>query len=53
MDGNFIDICRFETVFTYALSFAYDGESFFVGTGGMSENYTPGAILKIEKTADK
>ena len=52
-DGNFIDLCRFETVFTYALSFAYDGESFFVGTGGMSENYTPGTILKIEKTADK
>lgn len=52
VDGKFIDLCRFETVFTYALSFAFDGESFFVGTGGIGEGDTPGEILKIENTAN-
>ena len=47
-DGRLVDVFRFETRGSYALSLAYDGESFFVGTGGLSESSTPGAVLKID-----
>ena len=47
--GKTVDLWRFNTSYSYALSLAYDGESFFIGTGGINDSSTPGVILKIEK----
>ena len=48
VDGEFVDILRFVTLRSYALSLAYDGESFYIGTGGIGDEAMPGAVLKIE-----
>ena len=48
VDGKFVDILRFVTLRSYALSLAYDGESFYIGTGGIGDEAMPGAVLKIE-----
>ncbi|MBR5241666.1 MAG: hypothetical protein IKV20_00880 [Clostridia bacterium] len=52
VDGELVDLCRFSTLNSYALSLAYDGESFFVGTGGLGDGATPGDILKIQNIAN-
>jgi hypothetical protein len=42
-----IPICSFTTKDAYALSFAYDGESFFVGLGSRVQSNEVGKIYKI------